>query len=78
MNARGVFINPVVVRQSSDERAQKARREAVHQSVARMQRAKGAAAITILKLTTDTNEKRGVVEGRELYRILQGIRRAHR
>jgi transposase-like protein len=33
----------------------KVRREAVHQSVARMQQATGAAAITILKLMTDTN-----------------------
>jgi len=33
----------------------KARREAVHQSVARMQQATGAAAITVLKLMTDTN-----------------------
>jgi transposase-like protein len=32
-----------------------ARREAVHQSVARMHQATGAAAITILKLMTDTN-----------------------
>jgi hypothetical protein len=33
----------------------KARREVVHQSVARMQQATGAAAITILKLMTDPN-----------------------
>jgi transposase-like protein len=33
----------------------KARREAVQQSVARMQQATGAAAITVLKLMTDTN-----------------------
>jgi transposase-like protein len=33
----------------------KARREAVDQSVARMQQATGAAAITVLKLMTDTN-----------------------
>jgi transposase-like protein len=33
----------------------KARREAVHQSVARMQQATGAAAITILKLMTDAS-----------------------
>lgn len=33
----------------------KARRDAVHQSVARMQQATGAAAITILKLMTDPN-----------------------
>jgi transposase-like protein len=32
-----------------------ARREAVHQSVARLQQATGAAAITILKLMTDPN-----------------------
>ena len=33
----------------------KARRDAVQQSVARMQQATGAAAITVLKLMTDTN-----------------------
>ena len=33
----------------------KARREAVHQSVARMQHATGAASVTILKLMTDPN-----------------------
>ena len=33
----------------------KARREAVHQSVARMQQATGAAATTVLKLMTDPN-----------------------
>jgi transposase-like protein len=33
----------------------KARREAVHQSVARLQQATGAAGITILKLMTDPN-----------------------
>jgi hypothetical protein len=33
----------------------KARREAVHQSVARMQQATGAATITVLKLMMDTN-----------------------
>jgi len=33
----------------------KARREAVGQSVARLQQATGAAAITVLKLMTDTN-----------------------
>jgi transposase-like protein len=33
----------------------KARREAVQQSVARMQQATGAATITVLKLMTDTN-----------------------
>jgi len=33
----------------------KARREAVHQSVARMQQATGAAATTVLKLMTDMN-----------------------
>jgi hypothetical protein len=33
----------------------RARREAVHQSVARMQQATGAAAVTVLKLMTDTN-----------------------
>jgi transposase-like protein len=33
----------------------KARREAVHQSVARMQHATGAASVTVLKLMTDPN-----------------------
>ena len=37
------------------EEYRKARREAVHQSVARMQQATGAAASVVLKLMTDPN-----------------------
>ena len=58
--ARAVSLNPnTLLRwlQLSEFRDAylKARREVVHQSVARMQQATGAAAITVLKLMTDPN-----------------------
>jgi transposase-like protein len=53
----------------------KARREAVHQSVARMQHATGAASVTILKLMTDPNVPAAVLRAAECIfdRAIKGI-----
>ena len=58
--ARAIDINPNTLLRWLDvpkfrDAYRRARREAVQQSIARMQQATGAAAITILKLMTDPN-----------------------
>jgi transposase-like protein len=58
--ARAVGVNPNTLLRwlevpEFQDAYRKARREAVHQSVGRMQQATGAASITILKLMTDPN-----------------------
>lgn len=58
--ARAIDVNPATLLRWLEvpefkTAFRKARREAVHQSVARMQHATGAASVTILKLMTDPN-----------------------